>query len=90
MLVQLLAPSRLQLSIDATRLSIDGAIYPLRQLSIKATIHLKFIDAIINAIAGVEVLPIGNAMLNDDDLSYYQAFVALGVALFVGPSRFVR
>ena len=29
-------------------------------------------------------------MLNDDDLSYYQAFVAHGVALFVGPSRFVR
>jgi hypothetical protein len=88
-LVQLLPPSRLQLSIDATRLSIDGAIYLLRQLSIKATIHL-LTQSLINAIAGVEVLPIGNAMLNDDDLSYYQAFVAHGVALFVGPSRFIR
>ena len=38
----------------------------------------------------VEVLPIGNAMLNDDDLSYYQAFVARGVALFVGPSHLIR
>ena len=33
---------------------------------------------------GVEVLPIGNAMLNQGNLSYYQEFVKHGVCLFVG------
>ena len=33
---------------------------------------------------GVEVCPIGNAMLNSNDLSYYAEFAARGVELYVG------
>ena len=33
---------------------------------------------------GVEVLPIGNAMLHEDDLNYYRAFASHGIALYVG------
>ena len=33
---------------------------------------------------GVEVLPIGNAMLHEDNLNYYQAFTSHGIAMFVG------
>ena len=34
---------------------------------------------------GIEVLPIGNVMLHDeDDLKYYRAFVSHGVAMSVG------
>ena len=33
---------------------------------------------------GVEVLPIGNAMLHEGGLAYYGAFASHGVAMYVG------